>query len=102
MKQEPRTRVGPEEPGDQDDIEILEVVGLDENGRVPREPDEVVVTFDEDPAASERAEPREEEDARERLLRLRADFENLSKRIERERSSTIATPPRPSSPGSFR
>lgn len=71
-----------------DDVEILEVVGVDENG-APIEgvdPDDVEVIFDEAPA-EEVAVPPPPGDAelRERLVRLQADFENFKKRIERER-----------------
>jgi len=78
-----------EVPGDPDEIEILEVEGMDDagarNGR-----DEVEVVFEERPPA---AEPREDSATRERLLRLQADFENLRKRIEREQAEfrTVAT-----------
>ena len=78
-----------EAPCDPDEIEILEVEGMDDagarNGR-----DEVEVVFEERPPA---AEPREDSATRERLLRLQADFENLRKRIEREQAEfrTVAT-----------
>jgi molecular chaperone GrpE len=77
-----------------EDIEILEVVGLDEDG-IPiaaSDPEDVEVVFDEsatpaEPAAREERRRASSEDAelRERLLRLQADFENFKKRIERER-----------------
>jgi len=78
-----------EVPCDSDEIEILEVEGMDDagarNGR-----DEVEVVFEERPPA---AEPREDSASRERFLRLKADFENLRKRIEREQAEfrTVAT-----------
>jgi molecular chaperone GrpE len=78
-----------------EDIEILEVVGVDEDG-VPIEtvdPDDIEVIFDEPvPAAgapvAERPAPASAEEAplRERLIRLQADFENFKKRIDRERT----------------
>jgi molecular chaperone GrpE len=88
---------GPRLPADQEsseDIEILEVVGLDEDG-VPiatADPDDVEVVFDESGSAKESPAPAvktsppvEETELRERLMRLQADFENFKKRIERER-----------------
>lgn len=79
-----------------DEIEILEVVGLDEDGR-PRSAedessdveDEIVLDFGDEPAAPvDRAEapPRAVPTiAIERFVRLQADFENFRKRTERER-----------------
>jgi len=80
----------PADPESAEDIEIIEVVGLDENG-VPittADPDDVEVVFeDSEPATSTaRVAPSAEDvELRERLLRLQADFENFKKRIERER-----------------
>lgn len=84
----------PNDPESEEDIEILEVVGLDEDG-VPiagEDPDDVEVVFDESGSAGEPATssapvlpPVEDVDLRERLLRLQADFENFKKRMERER-----------------
>ena len=78
-------------PHDEDEIEILEVVGLDENPQAPPG-DEIEVSFEDDgsvvsePAAAGGRAPRTgETEARERYLRLYADFENLKKRVERER-----------------
>ena len=79
-----------------DDIEILEVVGVDENGVpvAPVDPDDVEVVFDEggtfdvppEPGPGPAGAPSAETvDLRERLLRLQADFENFKKRIDRER-----------------
>lgn len=82
----------PQEPTEPDDIEILEIVGMNDVGPAAPEAEEIVVSFDEQPGdqppAPEGTGSRtagETADARERLLRLRADFENLKKRIERER-----------------
>ena len=81
-----------DDPDEQEEVEIIEVVGLDGDG-TPRT-DEIEVTFEDEQAAAPVAAPRvadapaaglEEPGAHERLLRLRADFENLKKRIERER-----------------
>jgi molecular chaperone GrpE len=78
-----------EVPSDPDEIEIIEIEGMDDagarNGR-----DEVDVVFEEPPQASG---PREDTASRERLMRLQADFENLRKRIEREQAEfrAIAT-----------
>jgi molecular chaperone GrpE len=77
-----------------DDIEILEVVGVDEDGVpiVTADPDDIELVFDEqspaeDPAPAGIATPAPSEDGqlRERLVRLQADFENFKKRIDRER-----------------
>jgi molecular chaperone GrpE len=86
----------PPEPDPSDDIEILEVVGLDEDGApvVSEEDadeagaDDVEVVFED--AAPEGglpapASPPEDAVLRERILRLQADFDNFKKRIERER-----------------
>jgi molecular chaperone GrpE len=85
---DPLRRIPPE-PDPSDDIEILEVVGLDDEPEDDVE-DDVEVVFDE-PAldAGERpappAPPSEDAALRERILRLQADFENFKKRIDRER-----------------
>ena len=85
-------------PDPADEIEILEVVGLDEDG-VPlddvegTDPDDIEVVFEEAVAAVEdvggRAavptKPPQDAHLKERLVRLQADFENFKKRIERER-----------------
>jgi len=77
-----------------EDIEILEVVGVDEDG-VPIEtldPDDIELVFDDHvPVAdTEVTEPPgtpsgEDAQLRERLVRLQADFENFKKRVDRER-----------------
>jgi molecular chaperone GrpE len=82
-------------PVDEDEIEILEVVGFDDDAP-PSAPDdgsesndgEVEVRFDEDMWTGSTAadlSPPSADDDRERLLRLRADFENFQKRVEREK-----------------
>jgi molecular chaperone GrpE len=77
-----------------EDIEILEVIGVDEDGAplVADGPEDVEVVFDEAPADSApipldppAAPPAESDMLRERMLRLQADFENFKKRAERER-----------------
>lgn len=85
---------------DSEDIEIIEVVGLEDDAPPPsdRDPDEVDVDFGESDGVAQRSEeglaepPRSgataavaEDAMRERLLRLQADFENFKKRIEREK-----------------
>lgn len=93
----PNDKTGRPLPADMEsaeDIEILEVVGLDENG-VPvgaADPDDVEVVFEDGGTLEDDASPRaprapsvEDVDLRERLLRLQADFENFKKRIDRER-----------------
>ena len=81
----------PPDPEQSDDIEILEVVGVDEDG-IPVEtedPEDVEVVFEDlpvAPAVRRPAPPAEDPALKERFLRLQADFENYKKRIERERS----------------
>lgn len=83
-----------DEPIQPDDIEILEIVGMDDRADAAPGSDEVLIAFDEElaerpplspGAGAEASAQAEVADARERLLRIRADFENLKKRIERER-----------------
>lgn len=96
MVRDPMSRVPPE-PDPADDIEILEVVGVDEDG-TPIDAEEtgedVEVVFDDagtdvqetSPSAGDALRPSAEDGAlRERLLRLQADFENFKKRIDRDR-----------------
>ena len=84
-----------------DDIEIIEVVGLEDDAPPPsdRDPDEVDIEFGESGSVGERpvtapasparpaptTEVADNNGMRERLLRLQADFENFKKRIEREK-----------------
>jgi molecular chaperone GrpE len=88
MNAKPRPSA-PQAQDDDEEIEILEVVGLDEEA--PAAPaDEIEVQFEDDgspapePAAAVSAKTSEVHE-RERYLRLYADFENLKKRVERER-----------------
>jgi molecular chaperone GrpE len=77
----------PEPVGSDDEIEILEVVGLDERVRPaarPASPAEVVL--DLGPEAAREPSP-VEPDLRERLLRLGADFDNYRRRVDREREA---------------
>jgi molecular chaperone GrpE len=73
-----------------EDFEILEVVGVDENG-VPIggvDPHDIELVFEEAPdphAAGGPEADAEDVDLRERFVRLQADFENFKKRIDRER-----------------
>jgi molecular chaperone GrpE len=81
-------------PPDRDgveDVEILEVIGLDDGAEPVAEidPDDVEVVFEESEPVPEPAEAPpvgipEEVKLRERLLRLHADFENYKKRTERD------------------
>jgi molecular chaperone GrpE len=95
------------EVGDGDEVEILEVVGVDDVGRSAHrgpadepedeEPAEYLLDFDdpeEDSLAAtaaaagvvEAEDPAESDAAvRQRLVRLRADYDNLRRRSERER-----------------
>jgi len=79
-----------------DEIEILEVVGLDEDspaGSVVEDEDfgedeaddEIVLEFDDD-GESGPAEVRSQGEP-DGLIRLRADFDNYKKRVEREREA---------------
>ena len=86
---------------DTDDIEILEVVGLNDDAPPPsdRDIEEIEVSFEEsdgdvalenDPDARPSASPpapraEDEKPLRERFLRLQADFENFKKRMDREK-----------------
>lgn len=83
-----------EDLGSSEDIEILEVVGVDENGSPLAGPDadDVEVVFEDGefsepsaPPVGVYSPPVDDGDMRERLLRLQADFENFKKRIDRER-----------------
>ena len=83
-----------------DEIEILEVLGLEEDSPaapvrrhrpLSRDPDEVTLEFDEggDRAGDQSADPAPADPgAREQLARLQADFENFKRRTEREREAT--------------
>ena len=77
----------PERNDEEEEIEILEVVGLDEDQ--PAAPaDEIEVSFEDDgtPVAAEPASHKTPDThERERYLRLYADFANLKKQVERER-----------------
>jgi molecular chaperone GrpE len=92
MNAKPRPTPAAGNPDD-DEVEILEVVGLDEETPAGVEDVDIEVEFDEDgsappqpPRAPRRAAvPDPEVQERERYLRLYADFENLKKRVERER-----------------
>jgi molecular chaperone GrpE len=87
------------ETGESDEIEILEVLGLEEDSPAspvrrdrPRrdDPAEITVDFDEGSPREEPEQGRAAEDAaaaQEQVARLRADFENFKKRTEREREA---------------
>ena len=102
-----------QDPGSDDEIEILEIVGLDEDAPPlgatdapvveESESDEMVLTFEEDgdgsPAApvAAPAAPEENGDAhngpishREQFVRLQADFDNFRKRVERDQRTHVA------------
>lgn len=97
MPTDPARRVPPDSDAT-DDIEILEVVSVDENGtpvEMPSEEseDDVELVFEEveeSPLAPE-FDARDEEigQLRDRLVRLQADFENFKKRIDRERTEHL-------------
>ncbi len=76
-------------PEDDDDIEIVEIVGLDESapieiegetGEGSEDSDDLILDFDDDSDHEAAAK-----DERQRRVRLQADFENYKKRTERER-----------------
>ncbi len=71
---------------DDDDIEILEVVGVDDDAPPPDADVEDAVTA-EAQAEDRPPAPPGAEVSRERLLRLQADFENFRKRVDRERGA---------------
>ncbi len=81
-----------------DDDEIVEVTAVSEDEPPPCASEEVEVLFDVDPEIAPAAVPpgpqapaTEDGDARERHLRLLADFENLRRRAERERIEMART-----------
>lgn len=85
-----------EDSGD-DEIEILEVVGLDEDHPAdglegPDDPEaengEITVDFDDDDTTTGGAPPGGALSDREQLVRMRADFENFKKRVEREQEAS--------------
>jgi molecular chaperone GrpE len=94
----------PDELAENDDIEIIEVIGLDEDSPAPSTScggaqseeshglEEVVLDFDdaeeESPGSpAPGADKHGQFSDRERVLRLQADFENFQKRTERERKT---------------
>jgi molecular chaperone GrpE len=88
-------RPRPADADPMDEIEILEVVGVDEDGMPVRDAaevaDDVEVVFEDAVAdarpASDLSETASSEtrDLRERMIRMQADFENFKKRVDRER-----------------
>jgi molecular chaperone GrpE len=102
MSRDEQRPKGPPPPSD-DDIEILEVVGVDEDGAFPSavepavaEDDAVEIVFDDEAAAPpvpapppDGIERRVDLATRERFLRLQADLENFKKRMERERADHL-------------
>ena len=78
--------------GNGDDIEIIEVVGLDEDSPAGSGDEsgggEVVLSLDDELAGVDSHDPPSSPpngSAADRLMRLQADFDNLKKRMERER-----------------
>ena len=83
-----------------EEIEIVEIVGLDEDAPPssagddaaeddPGSADEIELTFDDDVASGVEAAVPPDDAERERILRLHADFENTKKRLERERDEAV-------------
>lgn len=98
MSEPDKERRGAGAPAEPEEVEILEIVGLDEAGPAVREAaDEIEVSFGDlgseqpDSARAPLAEPAREEPSaevgalREKVLRIQADFENLKRRVDRER-----------------
>jgi molecular chaperone GrpE len=75
---------------DDDEIEILEIVGIEDEpaGVVEEQPEEdsgdLILDFDDELDEAEDGDVKAE---RSRRVRLQADFENFQKRVERERES---------------
>jgi len=72
---------------DDDDIEILEVIGIDDDAPPPgsEEEDDAPGGPQDDRLAEAESEPAPSDDrVRESLLRLQADFDNYRKRVARE------------------
>lgn len=97
MNEDRKCRPDGDIPIDDDDIEIIEVVGLeDAPDRLEEfeedDEDDVVLSFEDDESAEEENAAQPEPDvhveppvAREAYRRLQADFENFKKRVERDR-----------------
>jgi len=103
MKSETDTVPVRDDLEENDDIEIIEVIGLDEDSPAPAagsapgaagdSSDEVVLDFDSEAEISGLLSEQPNGDLRdvpdsERLLRLKADFDNFKKRIDREREAS--------------
>jgi len=80
---------------DDDEIEILEIIGLEESSveevlpegdAVAADASDLVLEFDEDDADEDDV-PTSAADERARRIRLQADFDNYKKRSEREREA---------------
>jgi molecular chaperone GrpE len=102
MKSDTDTLPPREDLEEHDEIEIIEVIGLDEDSPAPaagdvpegagESPNEVVLDFDSESGSAEMLSDKPSGDLRdipdsERLMRLKADFDNYKKRIEREREA---------------
>jgi molecular chaperone GrpE len=104
-KLNPVSEASPPDGGldDSGEIEIIEVIGLDEDSPAPAASgrsaeggaavDEVVLDFEREAGSAEGRSEQPNGDLRaipdrERLLRLKADFDNYKKRIEREREAS--------------
>ena len=77
----------PESGPDLDDIEILEIVGCSEDDDASEGAGDLDVAFQDAEQAPVAPAPRAmDNEERERYLRLLADFANLEKRVEREKT----------------
>jgi len=95
-KQQPNAHLSePLDLSSDDEIEIIEVVGLDEDSPaatgvvVTDGPKEVIVEIEDDdqPSPLGSSSSTGKMSDRERFMRLQADFENFKKRVERERQA---------------
>jgi len=86
MKDDPKAQPGLPAAYEDDEIEIIEVVGFDEDVPGGADADEVELSFEE-PADETHEETvgAGERSTAERLLRLQAEFENFKRRMEREK-----------------
>ncbi len=98
MSEPQEDRGGPGTPAEPEEVEILEIVGVEEAGPGAGEAaDEIEVSFGDlgpeqpVPPRAPQAETAPEDPSaevgvlRERVLRIQADFENLKRRVDRER-----------------
>jgi len=88
MKEDPSSEAGCLAPDEDDSIEIVEVVGLDEEERAPAEGPASRAPASDALAGVPDSIPFTLEQLYEMLLRKQAEFENARKRMEREREES--------------